>query len=350
MELKHLNTAPIQTWNWLAINETSVELPESLAKLLPPSFCETVASQEDEPHLLDVIEAAAQKKNDFVAHDASETTFTVLLDDKNPVQKTIITVKKGCNARLLIAALGREIDTQTTAHALTINLEEGSSLAMEHLVAQSAQQMHLETVSASLGKNARLLPIQFLLGSGQIISGMDVRMDEEQAEFAGSVQYSVSADQILDLTYSVFQKGPRSISNLKVSGVLSDNASKTLRATIDLQKGCKGAQGSENETVVLAGDKVINKTLPSILCTEDDVKGDHGATIGSLSEEMLFYLACRGLTQDDTSTLMKGAVLDNAVTSLSKPLSNAALAWAQWAQGPRAFETASAARALAEEV
>lgn len=355
MELKHVNAAPAQTWNWLAINDTSVQLPDSLARFLPSSFSEIASANGKKangrkPVLTELIAAIAQKNNAFVATKNSQNSFTVLLDSKNPAQQTSIIVKKGCSARLSIAALGRETDTQATAHALTVTLEEGGTLTIEHLVAQSDRQMHLEAISANLHKQAKLLPVQFFLGSGEIVAGMDVHMEQENAEFQGSVQYAVGADQILDLTYTLFQKGSHTSSNLKVSGVLSDNATKTLRATIDLQKGCTGAQGTENETVVLAGDNIINKTLPTILCAEDDVEGNHGATIGSLSEEMLFYLACRGLTNDDAATLMKEAILDNAVTSLDGPLSDAALSWAQWAQGPKAFETASAARAFAEEV
>lgn len=350
MEFKHLNAAPAQTWNWLAINDTDLRLPDSLVAFLPSSFCKAIEEKKETPQLRDIIEALAQKKNTFIADEESQNAFTVLLDSDNPAQETSITVKKGCHASLSIAALGREIDTQATAHALTILLEEGSSLTVEHLVAQSDQQMHIESISAALGKNARLLPVQFFLGSGQILSGLDVQMNEEGAKFVGSAQYAVDSDQVLDLTYTLLQKGSRTTSNLQVSGVLSDNASKTLRATIDLQIGCKGAQGTENETVVLAGDSVINKTLPTILCAEDDVEGNHGATIGSLSEDMLFYLASRGITEDDAATLMKEAILDNAATSLDAPLSDAALSWAQWAQGPEAYETASSARAFVEEV
>lgn len=62
--------------------------------------------------------------------------------------------------------------------------------------------------------------------------------------------------------------------------------------------GCKGATGTERETVLLANKGVDNKTVPVILCDEDDVAGNHGATIGHVRDEQLFYLACRGLDQN----------------------------------------------------
>ncbi|MBU5895455.1 SufD family Fe-S cluster assembly protein, partial [Vibrio cholerae O1] len=69
-----------------------------------------------------------------------------------------------------------------------------------------------------------------------------------------------------------------------------DYAYKTLRETIDLVHGAKGSKGNEAETVLVASDNVMNETLPVILCDEDDVLGNHGASIGSIGPEQLAYL------------------------------------------------------------
>lgn len=46
------------------------------------------------------------------------------------------------------------------------------------------------------------------------------------------------------------------------------------------------------------GDNVVNQTIPLILCAEEDVEGNHGASIGQLDEEMLFYLSSRGMSAE----------------------------------------------------
>ncbi len=55
--------------------------------------------------------------------------------------------------------------------------------------------------------------------------------------------------------------------------------------------------------MLLANKGVDNKTVPVILCDEDDVAGNHGATIGHVRNEQLFYLACRGLDQNAAEDL-----------------------------------------------
>ena len=79
--------------------------------------------------------------------------------------------------------------------------------------------------------------------------------------------------------------------------ILADSAKKTMRETIDLVHGAKDARGNEAETVLVTGDDVVNKTLPTILCDEEDVQGNHGATIGSIGPDQLNYLADRGLSR-----------------------------------------------------
>ena len=57
----------------------------------------------------------------------------------------------------------------------------------------------------------------------------------------------------------------------------------------------------------LFGDNVMNRTVPLILCTEEDVQGSHGATIGRIDEEMLFYLESRGLSAETAALMMRNA-------------------------------------------
>ena len=109
------------------------------------------------------------------------------------------------------------------------------------------------------------------------------------------------------------------------SGALDDAARKTLRATIDLVHGARGSKGNEAESVLVLGDDVVNKTMPVILCDEDDVAGNHGATIGHVRDEQLFYLACRGLDQNAAEDLFVRAKLEDAALSATDERTRAAV-------------------------
>lgn len=118
--------------------------------------------------------------------------------------------------------------------------------------------------------------------------------------------------QKLDFNYIMRQRGGKTRGKLIAGGVLTDTSEKVLRGTIDLIHGAKGAVGREQETVLLANQKVRNKTIPVILCDEDDVQGDHGATIGHVNPEQLEYMRSRGLTVAQIEALFATASFDYA--------------------------------------
>ncbi len=99
------------------------------------------------------------------------------------------------------------------------------------------------------------------------------------------------------MNYVARHHGRKTESLMESSGVLSGEAFKLFRGTIDFVKGCPGSVGNEKEDVLLLGDDVVNQTIPLILCAEEDVEGNHGASIGELDEKTLFYLMSRGLYQ-----------------------------------------------------
>ena len=58
---------------------------------------------------------------------------------------------------------------------------------------------------------------------------------------------------------------------------------------------------------------VRNRSIPVILCSEEDVVGNHGATIGRLDEDMIFYLASRGMETEAIYEMMAKAKLDSVI-------------------------------------
>ena len=71
--------------------------------------------------------------------------------------------------------------------------------------------------------------------------------------------------------------------------------------------------------VLLMDDQVVNQTIPIILCAEEDVEGNHGATIGQLDEETLFYMQSRGLPEKEIYALMERGRLASVISKIPDP-------------------------------
>ena len=163
-----------------------------------------------------------------------------------------------------------------------------------------------------LDDDARVTVRHVVLGGSFTATGLaaDLRGDRSRIDIDTSY-LGAGADE-RDFNYIVRHRGKKTECNLDANGVLTGTSKKILRGTIDLMHGAKGAQGNERETVLLANKGVDNKTVPMILCDEDDVAGNHGATIGHVRPEQLFYMGCRGLSEKQAEELFISARLEDA--------------------------------------
>ena len=173
--------------------------------------------------------------------------------------------------------------------------------------------LHFDDTQVFCEENTSVKFTQIELGASHVNSGLHVNLNGYQSSFDSKVAYLCQNDQILDMNHIVYHYGKKSECNMQVDGTLKDNAQKAYRGTIDLKKGCCGAKGHEMEETLLLSPKTVNKSLPVILCDEEDVEGEHGATIGRLSSDILFYMQSRGINEKEAEVLMSRAKIQAAV-------------------------------------
>ncbi len=118
------------------------------------------------------------------------------------------------------------------------------------------------------------------------------------------------------MNYNAYHTGKKTECEINASGVLRDEAFKIFRGTIDFQEGCSGSVGSEMEDVLMMDDGVSNQTIPLILCGEEDVSGNHGATIGRLDEKLMFYMQSRGMNTEEIYEMMARARIDAVIRKI----------------------------------
>ena len=343
LTLERVNVAPAQTWNRLRTNDITLTVPApgrkgdvyfSLPRLFEGVECgmgravtDWVESQAKGARYVEVGRGERREEPIVVAVGAGE------------VADTGVMVRAGAEATIVVAAgdltkvTGSSVRSGTSASLLRVIVEAGARVHLHEYVRVGSDQQHLESVGISAARDARVDVHQYLLGGGTVALGLACDLAGERARVDLGCRYHAGGTEVLDINEVVRQRGRNTRSELSYNGVLEDAAKKGLRTTIDLVHGAKGAQGNEAETVLVLGDDVVNKTLPTILCDEDDVAGNHGATIGSVSPEQLAYLADRGLTTKEAEALFRRAIVDDAANTLPGHAPAAVISWAREALG-----------------
>ena len=220
---------------------------------------------------------------------------------------------------LVVDSPDQEPTGQTAYTGTTVRVfaDSGSRVMVKRVQTLSQDVVDIDDMGLFAGEDARIEVHQVVLGGKASYTGLagDLRGDQSRVDV--DTRYLGCGEQSRDFNYSLRHHGRKTVCNLAANGVLADKSSKTLRGTIDLVRGCKGAEGSETETVLLVDEDVHNKTIPVILCSEDDVAGNHGATIGHIRDEQLFYLQCRGLSQGDAERMFVSAAVERAALDAS---------------------------------
>lgn len=340
--INRANVPAAQTWNRLRANSLSVTVPNhaDAGKVylpLPRLFERIECGMGQE--VTDYVESQAFKSDFYSvpAHTKREEPIVVAVSAaQNQCANTGIIVREGAEATVVIAAFAGDAsdggaptgsdandDVLPTSAALTrIVVEAGAKLHLIEMLGVNEGQQHLESVGLEIHQNAAVDVKQYALGGSTIGLGLTANLVGARARLDLNNRYHATHEETLDINHLVRMRGTSTRAQLTESGVLNEAAKKTLRATIDLVRGAKDAQGNEIETVMILGDDVVNKTMPVILCDEDDVAGNHGATIGSVSPEQLDYLAARGLSRQAAEQLFIRALFEDAIINAPEEISH----------------------------
>lgn len=350
--INRANVPAAQTWNRLRANSLSVTVPNhadagTVYLPLPRLFERIECGMGQE--VTDYVESQAFK-SDFYnvpARTKREDPIVVAVSAaQNQCANTGIIVREGAEATVVIAAFAGNTDDSgagshanasdanasdanasgdalPTSAALTrIVVEAGAKLHLIEMLGVNEGQQHLESVGLEVHQDAAVDVKQYALGGSTIGLGLTANLVGARARLDLNNRYHATHEETLDINHLVRMRGTSTRAQLTESGVLNEAAKKTLRATIDLVRGAKDAQGNEIETVMILGDDVVNKTMPVILCDEDDVAGNHGATIGSVSPEQLDYLAARGLSRQAAEQLFVRALFEDAIINAPEEISH----------------------------
>ena len=339
--INRANVHAAKTWNRLRANSLSVTVPNhaDAGKVylpLPRLFERIECGMGQE--VTDYVESQAFK-SDFYnvpARTKREEPIVVAVSAaQNQCANTGIIVREGAEATVVIAAFAGDVDGDAptgsdanddalpTSAALTrIVVEAGAKLHLIEMLGVNEGQQHLESVGLEIHQDAAVDVKQYALGGSTIGLGLTANLVGAQARLDLNNRYHATHEETLDINHLVRMRGTSTRALLTESGVLNEAAKKTLRATIDLVRGAKDAQGNEIETVMILGDDVVNKTMPAILCDEDDVAGNHGATIGSVSPEQLDYLAARGLSHQAAEQMFIRALFEDAIINAPEEISH----------------------------
>lgn len=249
--------------------------------------------RSDEPILLHYNYADGDNvlNNTFIhAKEGSESTFIMYYTSENLTADKINSGFIGNQTRVYL-------EKNAKVHLIKVQMLDKGFLFFDDIGGYSDADSSFEVTKLELG-------------AGNVYDGLNEAQMGYKSDFKVNYGYIGLPDTVCDINYNDVFWGKKSNGVMRFSEALIGNAKKTFRGTVDFREGCRGAAGDEQEDVLLFGDDILNKTIPLILGEEEDVDGRHAATIGKLSDDMLFYMQTRGIDRKKAEELMVAAAIN----------------------------------------
>lgn len=297
-----INQMPAITWGRLEVNEAVIDDMEFDKVLLPSETVPATVKAEDN-----------KDGRKYLFSDENKDALRLDIAIENDSNTNIsIEVEGGASAFVI-----EDITSASTGTGLVeTSYSVGAKASLKFVqIVRTSDAVAVNRINGNAAEDADVSIIQIFVDSKANYTDVRTVLEGDRANLTCDTGYIVDSGNLLDMNYVITHKGKASECLLTIDGVLYDGSSKTFRGTIDLKHGCAEAKGTENENVLLIGDTMINKTIPVILCDEEDVEGNHGATIGKLDEDLVFYLESRGIDRENIDRIMAAARI-NRVASL----------------------------------
>ena len=163
---------------------------------------------------------------------------------------------------------------------------------------------NFEAIENRLEKNSTVNYTIIDIGGKTSISNYYSNIIGENAENDLKSIYLGIGEQRKDINYIAELRGTKTNIDIDVQGALKGEAKKNFKGTIDFKKGSKKAKGNENEYCMLLSDKAKSIALPMLLCTEEDIEGNHSTASGKVDEKQLFYIMTRGISYKEAVKLI----------------------------------------------
>lgn len=286
-----MSRLPVRTWNWLGMNESV--LKDEDAKRLKnakknPAVC-----------------TSSQRK------EVKESIFHFICGDKeDKVQEAEL-----CAEEESCLTVWMEISSEKDAEGFfalstRIKAKKKARIRLVQVQLLGAGFRFVDDIKAECGEGAEVELLQLFLGGEKTWAAFAGNLDGAKSSTSAQLGYWYRKTQKLDMNYVVIHKEKNTQSKIMTKGVLADRAFKLFRGTIDFKQGASGSEGEETEEVLVLGEDAVNQTIPLILCGEEDVQGNHGATIGEPDEEVLFYMESRGIARDAATEILARAKID----------------------------------------
>jgi len=239
-----------------------------------------------------------------------ELLFVSQTDAALILPRIMIISHSGSSARIVERHVGRSGIHSLTSSVGEIYLEKGAHLNYHLIESASTTAYQMLGNWAYLSADSQLDFHTTTVGGSLVRNDLVIDLKEPGAKCNLMGAYCLSGRQHVDNFTTVIHSAPHCCSNEHYKGVLDKRSRAVFHGRVRVAPDAQQSDAQQaNNTLLLSDDAEID-TKPQLEIYADDVKCSHGATVGNLDEQAMFYLKARGIDGDSARSMLIRAFID----------------------------------------
>jgi Fe-S cluster assembly protein SufD len=243
--------------------------------------------------------------------ESIEITHIANPENENEMRCPRLFVKAGEGAVLDVIEhfIGYSSVRSITNHVAEFVLEDKAKVCHLKLQRESSQTLHLSSVFSEQGANSLFKNINLSFGASIARNEIypSIPSSESEAWLIGA--NVLNDNQVVDNFTVIDHIAPHCESHELYKGIYAGNSKGVFSGTIIVQREAQKTNAYQSNSSILYSDSAESYSKPQLKIWADDVKCSHGATVGQIDEEAMFYLRARGIPANEAKAILTRAYI-----------------------------------------
>ncbi len=216
----------------------------------------------------------------------------------------LLSIERGAEVTLIEHYVGLD-GHPTFCNVITeIELGENAKLDRYKVEVEGERGYHIGRVEGTQGRDAQLRSHVFSFGGQLLRDDFASRLEGAGSDTTFNGLFLVDGERLVDHHTAIDHAVPNCTSNELYKGILGDTSRGVFNGKVFVREGAQGTMAQQsNKNLLLSRAATIN-TKPQLEIWADDVKCTHGATVGQLDDEAMFYLRARGIGEEQAKSML----------------------------------------------
>ena len=242
---------------------------------------------------------------------ATPQTHPFLVSPRN-----LIVVGKNCRLSIVETYAGLAENVYLTNVVTEVVVGEDSVLEHDKFQSESLHAYHVGTTHFHQGRNSTVTSNSIALGGAMVRNNVEAVLNEKRCECTLNGLSLATGEQVIDNHTTIDHASPDCVSHELYKSILDGKSKGVFNGKIFVRKDAQKTDAKQTNRTLLLSDEATIDTKPQLEIFADDVKCTHGATVGQLDEDQVFYLRSRGIGLDEARDLLTFAFASDVINRI----------------------------------